>query len=236
MIRFATALVAAFLIPAIALAQNGVPNASVTKPGVAPAYVQGVQGGGSNSTPVAAHDYNNSPTVPDYTSTVTASPTSAGWTQQIATTPTVTASAYSAGNCLGGFNAVTVVGNNGESGLITNFRVASVSGVTGTIQVYLFDSQPSSSTCTDHGTFTLATTDVDKLISNPVTDTVTLATVNGSSTPAIGTLNFQPPRPFVAGGSNGSGVKTVYFALVTTTSYTPGSTSDIHTRIGVVQN
>jgi hypothetical protein len=158
--------------------------------------------------------------------------TDQGYALQVASTPTVTASSYSFGNCLGGFNAITVAGNNAQSGLVTNFRVSSVTGVTASVTVYLFEANPSSSTCTDHSTFTLNSADVDKLIMNPVN--LSLVAPDGA-TPSMAEASFTPPRPFLAGGS-GSSVKTIYYGMVATSTFTPGSTTDIHTRTGVVLN
>lgn len=169
----------------------------------------------------------------DQTTPGTTNLVSAGFAQQVADTPTVTASAYASGNCIGGFRSVTVTVNNGQSGLVSSFRVVSAGGSTPTVWVYLFGSNPSSSTCTDKGTFTLATADIDKMIASP---TATTLTVPIGATAAVGSVDYTPPRSFVAGGSTGSGVQTIYYALVSASVFTPSSTSDIHTRVGVVLN
>lgn len=153
--------------------------------------------------------------------------------QQVSDTPTVQNAAYSSGNCMGGFRAVTVAANVGQSGFVTNFRVSSISGAVTGVVAYLFSANPSASTCTDKGSFSLATADVDKLIALP--QTMTLAASTGASITA-GSADFIPPRPFQAGGSSTSGVKTIYYALVATTTETPGSTTDIHTNTGVALN
>jgi hypothetical protein len=151
---------------------------------------------------------------------------------KIAQTPTVIASAYSGGNCIGGFNSVAVVTNNGQAGLLMDFRVSSSTGSTPSLTVYVFDSNPTSSTCTDQGTFTLNAADIDKLIFPP--QTITLTSPFGS-TPSMSELSMVPPHPFIAGGSLASGVKTIYYGLVTT-AFTPASTTDLHVNIGLVQN
>lgn len=152
---------------------------------------------------------------------------------QTASTPTVQASAYSAGNCIGGFNAVTVANTNGQTGFITNFRAVSLTGLTPTFTVFLFDSQPTTSTCTDKSTFNLSAADIDKLIAAPAA--ITLAAPTNVTTPSTASLDFTPPRPFVAGGSTSSGVKTIYYGIVTT-AITPASTSEFHLRIGAALN
>lgn len=143
-------------------------------------------------------------------------------------TPTIQAAAYAAGNCLGGFNALTLANNNGQTGFLTNFRVTSIAGNTGGINVYFFDSNPSGSTCTDKGTLSLVAADVDKLIATIQNGTLAIAT--GTTTPTNISVDFSPPRPYIAGGSTASGVRTIFYALQAATALTPASTTDIHVR------
>lgn len=150
---------------------------------------------------------------------------------QFAPTFTVQAAAYASGNCIGGFTAITVASVAGQGGVVTNFRVSSFGGSTPTITVYLFDSLPSASTCTDRSTFTLAAADVSRLIASPTA--ITLAAPTGT-TVTFGSVDYTPPRPFAAGGSSISVLKTVYVALVSGSTFTPGSTTDLVPRIGVV--
>lgn len=187
-------------------------------PGSAPTNAVAVQGvAGATSIP-----------------TVTGAPAAAngGYAYQVSSTPTVTASAYASGNCLGGFNSITVAGNNAQSGLLTNFQIFSKTGVLAVATVYLFEANPSSSTCTDHSTFTLNSADLGKLIGNPVS--LALAAPAGA-TPTMAEATFTPPRPFLAGGASSS-VKTIYYALVAGGAFTPGSTTEFVTKTGVVMN
>lgn len=158
---------------------------------------------------------------------------SSGFSWQIADTPTVQAAAYASGNCIGGFRPVTVTLNNGQPGLVVNFRISSISGQIPAITIYLFDANPAGSTCTDKSTFTLAAADVDKLLAAP--SAITLAAPTGT-TVTMAENAFTPPRPFISGGSTGSGVKTIYYGLVSGSVFTPGSTTDIHTRVGIELN
>lgn len=159
--------------------------------------------------------------------TVTATNTNAAFTQSA--TPTVTTSNYAAGNCMGGFNQLTINNISGQTGFVTNFRVTSMAGNTGGINVWLFDSQPTTSTCTDKGTFTLSTADTDKLIAAPQNGT--LAAVTGATTPTNISVDFTPPRPV-----NPSGARVIWYALQAATSLTPASTTDIHVRAGSALN
>ena len=136
--------------------------------------------------------------------------------------PVVQNASYSASNCLGGFNAVTPVGAYaGETVLLSSVDVKSVGGATSTITVYVFDSYPSASTCTDKSTFTLASADLDKLVGAVV---VGLVAPQGS-TPTVGAaINLN--RMFLMGGATPD--VNFYYALVSNSSFTPGSVSDIH--------
>jgi hypothetical protein len=152
---------------------------------------------------------------------------------QTASTPTISTSNYTAGNCIGGFNAVTVTNSNGQTGFLTNFTVTNISGATPTLTVFIFDSQPTTSTCTDKSTFSISATDLDKLIATPTA--ITLAAPTSVTSPSTASLDFTPPRPFVAGGSISSGVKTIYYGIVTT-AITPTTTNGYHIRIGAALN
>lgn len=156
-----------------------------------------------------------------------------GNSAQVTSNPTIKASGYSAGNCIGGFNAVTVTDNNGQSGYITNVRFTSNGGTLYNIQFYAFDSQPSASTCIDKSTFTLSSTDLSKIIA---TGSVVFATPTGVTSPSLASLDFTPPRPFVAGGSSSSGLKTIYYGMQVTSAITPSSTNGIQLRFGVARN
>lgn len=170
----------------------------------------------------------------DQTTPGTTNLVSAGFSQQVASDPTVQNASYSSGNSIGGIQAVTVTANNGQSGFVTNFRVVSVGGIVPALTLYLFDANPSASTCTDKTAFTLNSADIDKLIYVSPT-AITMAAPTGT-TSTVASFDLTPPRPFIAGGSTASGVKTIYYCVVDGTTVTPGSTTDIHTRVGVVLN
>lgn len=169
----------------------------------------------------------------DLTTPGTTNLVSAGLAQQVASDPTVQNASYVSGNCIGGFNAVTVTANNGQSGFVINFRVISIGGSVPAVTLYLFDSNPSASTCTDKSTFTLNSADVDKMLVTPLA--ATLAVPIGTTT-SFAAFDFPSARPFIAGGATNSGVKTIYYALVSGSTFTPAATTDIHTRVGVLLN
>ena len=141
-------------------------------------------------------------------------------------TPTVQNAAYSSGNCVGGFNPIVFSPAASQGGIITNVRVSSVSGQTTGYTVYLFSGNPSSSTCTDKGTFTLATADVSKLIAAPFV--LTPAAPTGTTVSFAEVSNLIRPT----GAGAGAGNRTIYEALVANGSVTPGSTTDIQITVG----
>lgn len=157
-----------------------------------------------------------------------------GTANQVTSTPTIQASAYSAGNCIGGFNSVSVTTYTGQSGFLTNIRLASIAGSAYNVVVYVFDSQPTTSICTDKGTFSLSSADVDKLIGAPTS--VTLANPASAFTPTVASIDFTPPRPFRAGGSSSSGVQAIWYGLQLASAITPTTTTDLHTRFGVARD
>lgn len=158
----------------------------------------------------------------------------AGDAIQVAATPTIQAAAYAINQCIGGFNSIAITNYNGESGFLTSFRVSSLAGTAYQLFVYLFDSQPTTSTCVDKGAFTLTQNDEAKLINNP-NSSITLAAAAGT-TPTFATVDFSPPRPFIAGGSHSSGVNTIWYALGLAAAVTPTTTNDIHVRAGAALN
>lgn len=94
--------------------------------------------------------------------------------------------------------------------------------------VYLFDSQPGG-TCTDTSTFLLLNTDLDKLIASPSSVSLTVPT---GMTQSNASIDFTPPRPFAVGSS----VKTIWYALVAGSTFTPANTTDFRVRAGAVLN
>ena len=82
-------------------------------------------------------------------------------------TPTVTAGAYASGKSLGGLLTFPVFNTTlRPSGILNNFMVASKTGLTGGMTIYIF-SRPPATTCTDNTAFTLATGDQAKLLVQP---------------------------------------------------------------------
>jgi hypothetical protein len=146
--------------------------------------------------------------------------------------PTVTASAYASGNDVGGLNAVAFQGS-GPPLLVEAVSLKSLSGQVPALTVYVFDSLPQHSTFTDKGTFTLdATTagtdgvlDIDRLLLAPFA--LTLAAQTGS---AVSFAESASLARLPHAGATG-----LWYALVSGSIFTPGSTTDIHVGFQVAQ-
>jgi hypothetical protein len=148
-----------------------------------------------------------------------------GYTDRQTSIPTVTNTAYTSGNCMGGFNSVTFQGG-GPLNFLNGVRVASQSGGTESVTVYVFDSNPASSTCTDRVAFALATADTDKLVMVPFS--LTLAAPTGATQSFASNPNLARIPA--------SGATALYYGLVSGTTFTnAGTTNDIHVEFQVIE-
>src|SRR5690348_2072781 len=154
-----------------------------------------------------------------------------GANKDFAVTPTVQNAAYASGNAVGALNTVSVLRSDaGFSGILNNFWIASKSGQTPTITVYIFSANPTGSTVTDKSAFSLANADISKLILAPFA--LTLAAPTGT------TATFAQLSNIGAEFANQDSPYTtdIYVALVSGSSFTPGSTSDIVFKLNVSQD
>ena len=144
----------------------------------------------------------------------------------VSTTPTIQNAQYVSGNCMGGFQAVTVATTTGASGILTNFTLISKGALVTAKQIYIFSSNPSGSTCTDKSTFTIAAADLPKLITSI---SVTPAVPTGGAASVGNATNLV--QNFVTSG-NGN----LYFAIVETATETPATTSDLIFNAGGIKD
>lgn len=137
-------------------------------------------------------------------------------------TPTVQNVAYSLGDCIGGFRSVSIAASNGGPMYPTAFSINSTGGITGPISVYLFNANPSTSTCNDHNAFALSAADKNKVIAY---FSITLTTSAGTAA-TFGRQTFSPP--IIATAAAGS--QLMYYGLIAGAALTPAATNDISTR------
>lgn len=153
----------------------------------------------------------------------------AGLTVQPTDTPAVTASAYTAGNVVGGvlsFSNAVRTQNAINSGRLQNVLVTSKSTqALVEMDLYLFNANPTGSTFTDKAAPAIAAADIPKLIAKVALMSVDANLgANYTSWQALGIgLVFQL----------GSGNTTLYAVLVTRGTPTFASTSDITVTLGI---
>lgn len=153
---------------------------------------------------------------------------------------TVTASAYSAGNALGGLmtvaNAARVSGSAGApgtGGILTGLQINSKANQSGVqVDVFLFDANPTGSTCTDKTAFVLATADFDKVVGIL---TVPSTPANGAGwfsggTGSVGIPTYYPVTYDLASATS------LYGCAVVRAAITPNATTDISFKYNILRN
>jgi hypothetical protein len=148
-----------------------------------------------------------------------------GYDGAVSFTPTVQNAAYSSGNAMGGLQTVKFFRPPQYSGIFTSFQITSKGGSTAAMTVYVFDTNPSSSTCTDKSAFSLANADISKLAMQPF---VLTPAVVGAGTTATTAQQVQ-----VVSMINQDSTRTpnLYVCIVAGASVTPASTSDLVAKI-----
>ena len=143
---------------------------------------------------------------------------------------TVTASAYTTGNAIGGLmtvaGAARVSGTSGASGtggVLTGLMLDSKSVQSVQVDVFIFDGNPTSSTCTDKTGFVLATADANKVVG---VLTIPSTAVNGAGWFSGGTGSLGIPTYYPITYSLASST-TLYGCAVARGAFTPASTSDV---------
>ena len=153
---------------------------------------------------------------------------------------TVTASsAYTSGNAVGGLitiaNAARVsgsLGSGGSGGILQNVAVNAKSAQTTAMEVWIFNSNPSGSTCTDKTGFVLATADFDKVVG--------VAPIPG--TPANNSGWFSGSTGSVGMAANLalaydlSSATSLFACLVTRSTPTFSATTDISVKFNLLRS
>lgn len=137
-------------------------------------------------------------------------------------TPTITASAYAAGNNVGGkltiANAVRVSGSVGAAGtglVLVGITIATKFTNTSQIDVVVYNADPTNTTFTDKSAFTMSTSDLAKgMRVLHVTDWTKLGTLS------IGYVECNLPISLASATS-------AYASMVAQGAFTPGSTTDL---------
>lgn len=156
-----------------------------------------------------------------------------GYSFQLGVTPTISASAYSAGQAIGGLITLTGTARTaGGSGLLLNLRLKSNSGQAAPVVVYVWSKLPAS-TCSNGQTFVSSTADGPYAL---------------AGFPAIGTLGGSPGSFDAATTLQLTGLNApfknqdatantkLYACVVATGAVTFGSTSDLSLNVSGVQD
>jgi hypothetical protein len=158
---------------------------------------------------------------------------------QVTAAPTVTASAYSAGNAIGGLQTLAgaarvsgSLGASGTGGILTAMMVQVKSVQSTQVDVFLFNANPSGSTCTDKTAFVLAAADAAKVIgvlSVPATAANGAGWYSGG-TGSLGMPNYYPITYDLSSATS------VFACAVARGAFTPASTSDVQFAYNFLRN
>lgn len=157
---------------------------------------------------------------------------SGGFDISIASTPTVQNAAYSSGNAIGGLQTVPFFRTVGQpTGILNNISVASKGGSTTAITLYIFEANPTASTCTDKSAFSLNAADVSKLVTTiPVV--LTPAVVGAGTTTTFASQQL----PLSIRNSETAVALNFYVCAVVGGSVTPASTTDLVFKFAGIQD
>jgi hypothetical protein len=159
---------------------------------------------------------------------VTGSFATASATTTVVVTPTVTASAYTAGQVVGGLLTFANAFRTANSGVIQSISITSKS-VQASIgmKLYLFRADPTNTTWTDKTTPAINTADVANLVGGAAFNLAV-----GDS--GLGTVTLWSQSGI--GMALNTGSTSLYAVLVTTGALTPASTSDIEVALSILQD
>jgi hypothetical protein len=140
--------------------------------------------------------------------------------------PTVQNAAYAAGQSLGGLQTISIGSNSGLSGILDQIGIASTGGSTVAVVVYVWDTNPANTTCTDKTNFVKSQTDNQRLITGtPILLTPALVVS------AQDAATYAAATNLVDNFVNGSSNTNLYVCVLANASVTPGTTSDYRLNI-----
>lgn len=139
-------------------------------------------------------------------------------------TATVQNASYASGNSIGGLISFTL--DRTASGLLQSVGLQFIGGATTAINGTCFDANPTGSTFTDKGTFTIAAADEAKRINKNLFQLTPVAQT-GDSVTAASVDNYA--QPFTSTG-------TIWCAFVSTGTFTPASTTDMRANVKIGQS
>lgn len=143
-------------------------------------------------------------------------------------TPTITASAYTTGQEIGGLMTFTSMARaSAYSGVVQSIHVTWTTAQTTTIKLYLFNSNPSATTWTDKTTAAINASDIPKLIG------VYTLSANDSGLGTVTINNLDGIGKAFVLPSSGT---TIYAVAVVVGTPTPASTSSMIVNITTLED
>lgn len=141
----------------------------------------------------------------------------------VPSTPTVQNASYSSGNAIGGLQTIQFFRAQATpTGILNNVSVASKGGSTTALTIYIFQGNPTGTTCTDKSAFSLGAADVAKLISAiPIVLTPAVVGVGASVTFASQQL------PVAVANLENPATLNLYVCAVYGGTVTPSTTTDL---------
>jgi len=154
-----------------------------------------------------------------------------GFEFNVGTAPTVQNAAYAAGQSIGGLQTVSIGSTNGLSGILDQFGYASKGGSTVAVVVYVWDTNPSNTTCTDKTNFVASATDNAHLVTGaPILLTPALVVS------AQDTATYASSTNLTGNFVNGSSNTNLYVCILANAAVTPATTSDVRFQIQGVKD
>jgi hypothetical protein len=153
-----------------------------------------------------------------------------GFNVSIPFTPTVQNAAYAASNAMGALQTLPVFRTTAQpSGQFNNLMMTSKAGNVVAMTVYVFDTNPTASTCTDKTAFVLNSADIAKLAFAPFV--VTPGVPQGATASAA---DYAVNRSVK--NQDGTPTTNLYVCIVANAAVTPGSTTDLVFKINLAQD
>lgn len=155
---------------------------------------------------------------------------SGGYEFNASATPTVQNASYSAGQSLGGLQTISIGATNSLTGILTQIQLSSKGGSVVASVIYVWQKNPTGTTCTDRANFVASATDNQALIVQPqlLTPSVVLS--------AQDTFTYAAATNLIAPFANGSTNTSLYVCIVANGTVTPGTTSDLRVNIQGVKD
>jgi hypothetical protein len=152
-----------------------------------------------------------------------------GYDIVVTSNPIVQTSQYASGASLGGLQTLSFFRTLAQpSGILNNLSVSSKAGAVTPITLYIFNANPTSSTCTDKTAFSLAAADITKLI----TALPTSLTMAAGAIPTPTTASLQSPVSV----KNSDSTLNLYACPVAGGAFIPSSTTDLFYSFAGIQD